>query len=142
MANQRKFLLVKAMATVITTVITATAMSPTFAASADMATQMAVVNEQGTGPMVGQILISESPYGLVFTPSLKGLPPGLHGFMCMKIQVARRKRKTAKKCLLWLRADITTQLQPSSTVCPGVMAIWAICPRYLWMPKGMQRNQY
>jgi len=97
MANQRKFLLVKAMVTVITTVITATAMSPAFAASADMATQMAVVNEQGTGPMVGQILISESPYGLVFTPSLKGLPPGLHGFHVHENSSCEAKEKDGKK---------------------------------------------
>ena len=28
----------------------------------------------------GVVVVSETPYGLVFTPSLTGIPPGLHGF--------------------------------------------------------------
>lgn len=31
------------------------------------------------GP-VGEVVFTESPYGLLITPNLKGLPPGLHGF--------------------------------------------------------------
>lgn len=43
---------------------------------------MHLVNEQGTGMPVGQVMISESPYGLVFTPHIQDLPlrQGLHGF--------------------------------------------------------------
>lgn len=41
---------------------------------------MHVVNEKGIGASVGQVTISESKYGLVFTPALNGLAPGLHGF--------------------------------------------------------------
>ena len=51
-----------------------------FAASADMMVPMHVVNEKGIGASVGQVTISESKYGLVFTPALNGLAPGLHGF--------------------------------------------------------------
>ncbi|WP_395373958.1 superoxide dismutase family protein [Marinicella sp. W31] len=29
---------------------------------------------------VGKILINQNQYGIVFTPNLVGLPPGLHGF--------------------------------------------------------------
>ena len=29
---------------------------------------------------IGSVVVSESPYGLVFTPQLHDLPPGLHGF--------------------------------------------------------------
>ncbi len=36
--------------------------------------------KQGVGKSVGNVVISETPYGLLFTPSLKGLKPGLHGF--------------------------------------------------------------
>ena len=32
------------------------------------------------GGAVGEVVVSESAYGLVFTPSLTGLPAGLHGF--------------------------------------------------------------
>jgi Cu-Zn family superoxide dismutase len=49
-------------------------------AQAEMRVKMNAVNAQGIGEAVGQVVISESPYGLVFAPSLKGLPPGLHGF--------------------------------------------------------------
>jgi Cu-Zn family superoxide dismutase len=41
---------------------------------------MTKVDANGIGPSVGQITITETPYGMVFTPSLSGLTPGLHGF--------------------------------------------------------------
>ena len=50
------------------------------AAHADLVVQMNLVNEQGVGAEAGTITISESKYGLVFTPALRGLTPGLHGF--------------------------------------------------------------
>jgi len=39
-----------------------------------------VVDQNGVGAPAGQVVVTESPYGLVFTPELSGLPPGLHGF--------------------------------------------------------------
>lgn len=47
---------------------------------ADTTVEMFMVDAKGAGANIGQVTISESKYGLVFTPSLKGLPPGLHGF--------------------------------------------------------------
>lgn len=41
---------------------------------------MARATESGAGPSLGTISISESRYGLVFTPKLAGLEPGIHGF--------------------------------------------------------------
>ena len=38
------------------------------------------VSTEGTGDAVGTVTVSESKYGLVFTPALKGLEPGIHGF--------------------------------------------------------------
>lgn len=32
------------------------------------------------GKAAGKVIVSESKYGLVFTPALNGLTPGLHGF--------------------------------------------------------------
>ena len=52
----------------------------TNAAAADLVVKMNLVDEKGIGADVGTITISESRYGLVFTPALRGLPPGLHGF--------------------------------------------------------------
>jgi len=47
---------------------------------ADTTVQISMVDAKGVGSSVGQVSISESKYGIVFSPSLKGLPPGLHGF--------------------------------------------------------------
>ncbi len=49
-------------------------------ALADIVVPMTLVDEKGTGTSVGQVTISESPYGLVFAPALTGIAPGLHGF--------------------------------------------------------------
>lgn len=50
------------------------------ASAAEVTVPLTVVTEAGAGPAVGSVTISETPYGLVFTPSLEGLPPGVHGF--------------------------------------------------------------
>jgi len=34
----------------------------------------------GVGPAVGTVTLNDTPYGLLLTPDLTGLPPGLHGF--------------------------------------------------------------
>lgn len=39
-----------------------------------------VVDANGVGAGVGSVTVTASDYGLVFTPDLKGLAPGLHGF--------------------------------------------------------------
>ena len=49
-------------------------------AQADITVQMNIVDESGVGKSVGQVVVSETPYGAVFSRSLAGLPPGLHGF--------------------------------------------------------------
>ncbi|GAB7128518.1 superoxide dismutase family protein [Silvimonas sp. JCM 19000] len=36
--------------------------------------------EDGAGANLGTVHIEETRYGLVFTPHLTGLPPGIHGF--------------------------------------------------------------
>lgn len=51
---------------------------PAFAA--DLTVAMNLVNDQGVGVGIGTVTIAEGPAGLVFTPKLTGLPPGLHGF--------------------------------------------------------------
>ncbi|MFH1043472.1 MAG: superoxide dismutase [Cu-Zn] SodC [Pseudomonadota bacterium] len=49
-------------------------------AMAGTTVQMDLVDANGVSSSVGQVSITESKYGLVFSPSLTGLPPGLHGF--------------------------------------------------------------
>ena len=50
------------------------------AAYADTTVPMYMATEKGRGEAVGEVVLSDSPYGLVLTPKLKGLPAGLHGF--------------------------------------------------------------
>jgi Cu-Zn family superoxide dismutase len=50
------------------------------AAAADIEVTMHAVDESGVGRELGTVHISESEHGLVFTPKLRGLPAGLHGF--------------------------------------------------------------
>lgn len=49
-------------------------------ANAGLTITMTAVDAKGSGPSVGQVVVSESAHGLVFTPALTGLSPGLHGF--------------------------------------------------------------
>jgi Cu-Zn family superoxide dismutase len=41
---------------------------------------MYLTTPQGQGKSVGTIQITETKYGLLFTPNLKGMSPGIHGF--------------------------------------------------------------
>lgn len=41
---------------------------------------MQAVSATGTGASLGTVAITQTPYGVVFTPSLTGLEPGVHGF--------------------------------------------------------------
>jgi Cu-Zn family superoxide dismutase len=50
------------------------------AAFADIVVPVNVVDEKGVGASAGKVTISETKYGLVFTPELQGLPAGVHGF--------------------------------------------------------------
>ena len=50
------------------------------ARAAEMTVPVNAATPQGDGATLGTVRIVETPYGLVFYPSLAGLPPGLHGF--------------------------------------------------------------
>lgn len=60
---------------------TALALAITFGAAtaAPLSIPMKMLGAPGDGA-AGVVVVSETPYGLVFTPALTGLPPGLHGF--------------------------------------------------------------
>ncbi len=51
-----------------------------WASSAELSVAMNAVDSKGVSAALGTIAVTESKYGLVFTPALKGLTPGLHGF--------------------------------------------------------------
>ena len=56
------------------------AIAATLAPTGDTVVSMTLVDAKGQGAAIGEIVLSESRHGLVLTPRLKGLPPGLHGF--------------------------------------------------------------
>lgn len=49
-------------------------------AAAETVVPIHKVDQNGLGERIGEVTITESEFGLVFTPSLKGLSAGLHGF--------------------------------------------------------------
>ena len=55
------------------------------------------VNQNGLGANAGQVTITESTQGLVFTPKLTGLPAGLHGFHVHENPSCEPKEKDGKK---------------------------------------------
>lgn len=58
---------------------------------------MNVVDENGVGASVGNVMITETQYGIVLTPALAGLPPGLHGFHVHENATCAPKEKDGKK---------------------------------------------
>jgi Cu-Zn family superoxide dismutase len=48
--------------------------------AAEIVVQMNLIDEQGVGKAIGTVTITEGPSGLVLTPALTDLPPGVHGF--------------------------------------------------------------
>ena len=48
--------------------------------AAETNVSMNIAEAKGTGAAVGSVRIVETRYGLVFYPTLTGLPPGVHGF--------------------------------------------------------------
>ena len=89
------------------------------------------------GKTAGQITLEQTSYGLVLTPALTGLPPGLHGFHVHENPSCAAKEKTASRLPHWQPAVTTIRLAASNTARPGVMAIWVTCRHCMWMPAAM-----
>lgn len=47
---------------------------------ADVIIPMNLATESGAGEQIGQVSVRQTEHGLVFTPDLKNLKPGVHGF--------------------------------------------------------------
>ena len=65
-------------------------------ASAQTVVTMNLISEEGIGKEIGKITVTESKFGLVFTPMLEGLPPGLHGFHVHENPSCEPKEKDGK----------------------------------------------
>ena len=64
----------------ITAVALAFACMATAQAQTKLTVPMKMVDAKGASTDIGNVTITESPYGLVFTPAVRGLPAGVHGF--------------------------------------------------------------
>jgi Cu-Zn family superoxide dismutase len=71
------------------------------AAQAGTGATMNLVDEKGVGKEIGKVTISESQYGLVLTPALTGLTPGLHGFHMHENASCEPKEKDGKPAPGW-----------------------------------------
>jgi len=69
----------KALVATATLALTGIAMAEGVA-QGGLVVQMTMVDDKGTGAGVGQVRVTETPYGLVFSPALSALAPGIHGF--------------------------------------------------------------
>lgn len=63
---------------------------------AGLSVPMNRVDDKGVGQAVGTVAVSESRYGVVFTPDLAGLPPGMHGFHLHETANCAPKEKDGK----------------------------------------------
>ncbi len=73
------------------------ALAVSAAAQADTSVHMYLVDESGVGKEIDQVTISETKYGLVFSPAVTEVPPGLHGFHVHENPSCEAKEKDGKK---------------------------------------------
>ena len=73
------------------------ALSICAAAQADTGVTMNLVDENGVGKEIGKVTITESQYGVVLTPELTDLTPGMHGFHMHENPSCEPKEKDGKK---------------------------------------------
>jgi Cu-Zn family superoxide dismutase len=97
--NTKTALLACTLAAAAITAITASAQTPPQAAQPGNKLQapMTLVTASGPGKMIGNVVITESPNGLVFTPNLTGLPPGPHGYHVHEMGSCGVNEKDGKK---------------------------------------------
>lgn len=67
------------------------------AQAADLVIRMSTVDSSGPGTDIGIITARTTPYGVVFTPELIGLAPGIHGFHVHQNPDCGPKGKDGKK---------------------------------------------
>lgn len=60
--------------------LTALLAASTLAQADEQYVVMRTISDEGTGPMIGTVKLSDTPKGLALDPDLGGLTPGLHGF--------------------------------------------------------------
>lgn len=64
----------------VTVIFAGTLLASGAVTAADLRVTMNAVTDAGIGASAGTVVVSETKHGLVFTPALTGVAPGLHGF--------------------------------------------------------------
>lgn len=49
-------------------------------ADGEVEVMMRAVDRDGLGPVVGHVTVATTPHGVLFSPQLHGIPPGIRGF--------------------------------------------------------------
>lgn len=97
------------------------------AQAATVDVDMNLVTGQGIGQEIGKVTISETPYGLLFTPQLKALPAGVHGFHVHENGSCEPGMKEGKAVAALAAGGHFDPQKPASTLALTQTAIWAIC---------------
>ena len=106
--------------------------------AADMVIQVNLIDSGGIGKPIGTVTASESPYGIIFSPKLSGLTPGLHGFHVHQNADCGMVVKTAKKWSAWAQAATMTLPERANMRALMERDTSAISRRSVSMPWGMR----
>lgn len=90
---------------------------------------MNLVSAEGVPKAIGTITVNETPYGLLFTPNLKSLPAGMHGFHVHENGSCEAGMKDGVKGAALAAGDIWTRRKPASTWAHMPTGTWGICRR-------------
>lgn len=64
----------------ISNCLLATGLAASSIVYADLTVDIHAISSEGIGDSIGTVTASDNKYGLLLTPDLKGLEPGIHGF--------------------------------------------------------------
>ena len=62
----------------------------------EVSVSLFLTTDAGTGKSIGSVTVRDTTYGAIFTPDLKGLSPGLHGFHVHQYPDCGPKQKDGK----------------------------------------------
>ena len=106
-------------------------------ARADHTVTMQLSDEQNSGRAIGSIVITESRYGVVFTPELSGLQPGVYGFHVHEKPSCAPAEKDGKMVPALGAGPHYDPAGRKNMARRGAMATWAICLRWPCLPMAV-----